>query len=181
MTVNDELPTMPTNRYPNGSNLEFANGSVAWVGLIEKAYAELNEQTNVPHGGELNAASNSYAGIAGGNSDALTEITGQSVTTYMPASATTAAARSSLASTLGQDFSAGRELLVATSGAPNGNLIASHMFEVIGVNASTGTVTLQNPWNTANSEAGLAMTFTETIAQLAAAGVAVYAANGATA
>jgi hypothetical protein len=181
VTVNDELPTMASASYPNGSNLEFANGSVAWVGLIEKAYAELNEQTNVPHGGELNTAGNAYEDIAGGNQDGLIEITGQSVDTYTPTSAMSAAALKTLATTLGADFSAGGELLVATPGNSTGNLVSSHMFEVIGVNAATGTLTLQNPWNTANSDASIAMTFTETLAQLAAAACAVYATNGATA
>ena len=44
--------------WANGSTLEFANGADDdWVGLIEKAYAELNAQTGAPHGMELNSAS----------------------------------------------------------------------------------------------------------------------------
>ena len=83
VTVNNQLPTMPSGYYyANGSKLEFANGSVAWPELIEKAYAELNEEPNAPHGANLNSASNSYAGISGGGGYALTEITGQSVNSY---------------------------------------------------------------------------------------------------
>jgi hypothetical protein len=62
VTVNSELPIMGGGyEWANGSTLEFANGtSDDWVGLVEKAYAELNAQTNAPHGMELNSASESY-------------------------------------------------------------------------------------------------------------------------
>jgi hypothetical protein len=67
--------------WANGSTLEFANGAADdRVGLIEKAYAELNARTGAPHGMELNSASDSYAGIAAGNASALTLLTGQSET-----------------------------------------------------------------------------------------------------
>ncbi len=39
-------------------------------------------------------------------------------------------------------------------------------------------ITLQNPWNTADSGTGLAMSFTDTIKQLASAGCALYATAG---
>ena len=55
MTVNSQLPVMGGGyEWANGSTLEFANGtSDDWVALVEKAYAELNAQTNAPHGMEL--------------------------------------------------------------------------------------------------------------------------------
>ena len=57
--------------WANGSTLEFANGAADdRVGLIEKAYAELNARTGAPHGMELNSASDSYEGIAAGNASA---------------------------------------------------------------------------------------------------------------
>ena len=41
VTVNDALPNLPAGySWGNGSKLEFANGSVAWPELLEKAYAE---------------------------------------------------------------------------------------------------------------------------------------------
>ena len=59
-------------QWANGSTLEFANGAADdRVALIEKAYAELNAQTNAPHGMELNSASDSYEGIAAGYASAL--------------------------------------------------------------------------------------------------------------
>ena len=48
---------------PPGSNSP--TGRPHWVALVEKAYAQLNEQTKAPHG-ELNSASDSYEDIPGG-------------------------------------------------------------------------------------------------------------------
>ena len=78
VTVNSQLPVMTGYQWANGSRLEFANGKTDdWVGLVEKAYAQLNAQTAAPHGMELNTASDSYAGIAAGNGFALTLVTDQ--------------------------------------------------------------------------------------------------------
>ena len=172
VTVNEELPTMPSGySYANGSNLEFANGDVAWPELIEKAYAELNAEPNAPHGAQLNAASNSYAGISAGSGYALTEITGQSVTYFGSSSLT------SDASQIGAAWSANEELLVGTSSIATGNIVADHMFEVIGYNVATDTMTLHNPWGSGYS-GPLAMTFTESLASLAAADCEVFATKG---
>jgi len=172
VTVNDELPTMPSGySYANGSNLEFANGDVAWPELLEKAYAELNAEPDAPHGAQLNAASNSYAGISAGNAYALTEITGQAVTGFGPSSLT------SDASEIGAAWSAKENLLVATSDIATGNIVADHMFEVIGFNAANDTLTLHNPWGSGYS-GPLAMTFTESLSSLAAADCEVFATTG---
>lgn len=179
VTVNSELPTMTSYEQANGSKLEFANGSVAWVGLIEKAYAELNEQTNVPHGAELNTAGDSYEDISGGGAYTLTQITGQAVDTYGLNSSMSSGALNSIESTVAAAFNSGEEVMMSTPSTSTGNLVASHMFEVTGINAAAKTVTLQNPWNTAYGASGLAMSFTETIAQLAAAGCSLYATTGA--
>src|SRR5271166_3665271 len=81
VTVNSELPLMTGYQWANGSQLEFANGKTDdWVALVEKAYAQLNAQTNAPHGMALNSASDSYAGITAGDGSALTLITDQSET-----------------------------------------------------------------------------------------------------
>jgi hypothetical protein len=178
ITVNNELPSMASDEQANGSKLEFANGSVAWVGLIEKAYAELNEQTDVPHDGNLETAGDSYEDISGGGAYTLTEITGQSVDTYGLSSRMSAGALKSIESTVAAGFNSGDEVMMGTPSTSPGNLVASHMFEVTGMNAVAGTVTLQNPWNTAYDGAGLKMSFTETIAQLAAAGCYLYSTTG---
>jgi hypothetical protein len=178
VTVNDELPTMTSAEQANGSKLEFANGSVAWVGLIEKAYAEFNEQTDVPHDGSLDSVGDSYADISGGGAYALTEITGQPVDSYALSFGTSAGALNAIESKVAAGFNSGDEVMIGTPSTSTGNLVASHMFEVTGMNAAAGTVTLQNPWNTAYGGSSLKMSFTETIAQLAAAGCYLYATTG---
>jgi len=178
VTVNDQLPTMPSGYYyANGSKLEFANGNIAWPELIEKAYAELNAEPNAPHGAELNAASDSYAGISAGGAYALTEITGQSVNAYGLSSNTSAATLASDNSQLGAAFSSGEELLVGTSSSASSPLVADHMFEVIGYNAAADTLTLHNPWGSGYS-GSLPMTFTESLASLAASNSWIYATTG---
>ena len=172
VTVNGELPTMPSGySFANGSDLEFANGDVAWAELVEKAYAELNAEPNAPHGAQLNAASNSYAGISAGSGYALTEITGQAVN-YFGASMLSADAAE-----IGAAWSAKEDLIVGTSNIASGNIVADHMFEVIGFNAANNTLTLHNPWGSGYS-GPLAMTFTESLTSLAAADCEVFATTG---
>src|SRR3974390_3884591 len=78
VAVNSELPVMGGYQWANGSTLEFANGKTDdWVALVEKAYAQLNAQTNAPHGMALHSASDSYQGITGGAASALTLVTDQ--------------------------------------------------------------------------------------------------------
>ncbi|MGO4872391.1 MAG: C2 family cysteine protease [Roseiarcus sp.] len=177
VTVNDELPVMGDGyQWANGSTLEFANGSVSWAALIEKGFVELNEQTAAAQAGG-HTTGDAYEDINGGTAYALTEITDQSFNTYALSSKTTTASLSSLMSTLGADWKAGDEIILSTPNNAAGNLVADHMFEVTGVNASAGTITLQNPWNTAYS-GSIAMTFTDTIKQLASAGCTLYATTG---
>ncbi len=179
VTVNSELPVMGAGyQWANGSTLEFANGSADdWVGLVEKAYAELNAQTNAPHGMELNSASDSYAGIAAGNASALTLLTGQSETGYALNPKDSASALASIMSNVASSWSAGEEVLMSTPASSNGNLVGDHMYMITGVNAANDTFTIQNPWNSAYS-GPLAMTFTESIQALAQDDCSLYAASG---
>jgi hypothetical protein len=179
VTVNSELPVMGGGyQWANGSTQEFANGTADdWVALIEKAYAELNAQTSAPHGMELNSASDSYEGIAAGSASALTLLTGQSVTGYALNAQDSASELASTLSTIASSFSAGEEVLMSTPGNSNGNLVGDHMYMITGVNAATGTLTIQNPWNSAYS-GPLAMTFTESIQALAQDNCSLYAASG---
>jgi hypothetical protein len=163
--------------YANGSKLEFANGSVLWPELLEKAYAQLNAQPNAPHGADLNAASDSYAGISAGGAYALTEITGQSVNAFNLGPSTSASMLASDNTQLGTAFSGHEEMLVSTSNNSNGNLVGDHMFEVVGYNATSDMLTLHNPWG-AGYSGPLAMTFNESLASLAANNCSVYATAG---
>jgi len=51
------------------------------------------------------------------------------------------------------------------------------MYIVTGINLTNGTVSIQNPWNTAYS-GSLQMSFTDTIAQLASDNVSIYSTTG---
>ena len=179
VTVNEQLPVMGGGyRWANGSTLEFANGTTDnWVALYEKAYAQLNAQTAAPHGAALHSASDSYQGVDSGNGSALTLITGQSET---PTSLFAGESSTSLASILANTaaaFGAGDEVLMSTSGTSNGNLVASHMYMVTGINASTDALTIHNPWGSSYS-GPLAVTFTESIQQLAANNCTLWVTSG---
>ena len=126
------------------------------------------------HGAQLNQASDTYAGISGGGGNGLEAITGVSPNAIGLSASMGASQLNAITADLGVDFAAKDEILVATPSADNGNLVGSHMFEVVGVNAAAGTVTLQNPWNTSYS-GPLSMRFTETLAQLAADQCGIYA------
>ena len=182
VTVDDALPTMPAGySWANGSTLEFANGSPAWGELVEKAYAELNAQTAAPHGETLNQASDSYAGIDAGSGYALTELTGQAVNDYSFTSRTSASTFSTDNSLFAADWKSGEEMLVGTSNIESGNIVSDHMYEVIGYtagsSAATDMLTLHNPWGSAYS-GPLAMTFSISLASLAADDVTIFATTG---
>jgi hypothetical protein len=178
VTVNSQLPVMSGGYdWSNGSTLEFANGSVGWAALIEKAFVELNEQTAAA-GLDYHPVGDAYQNIDGGSAVALTEITGQSFQTYNLSPGESTTSLNALMSSLYSAGMAHQEVIMSTPNTTTGNLVSDHMFEVIGLNTTAGTVTLQNPWNTADTSSGLAMTFTDTISQLASAGVSFYATKG---
>ena len=176
VTVNSQLPYMSGYDWANGSTLEFANGPVEWVALVEKAFAELNAQTAAANYGG-HPTGDAYEDLNGGTAVALSEITDQTFNTYNLAPTESKTTLSSLMSTLSADFAAGVEVILSTPNADNGNLVGDHMYMVTGVNASAGTISIQNPWNTAYS-GSLQMSFTDTIATLAADNVSIYATTG---
>lgn len=179
VTVNSQLPVMGGYRWANGSTMEFANGKTDdWVALVEKAYAQLNAQTNAPHGMQVGGASDSYAGIAGGTASALTLITDQSETGYALNARDSATQLASIMSSMASGWSAGEEIIMSTPAASSGNLVGGHMYMITSMNAATDTFTVQNPWNGAYT-GPLKMTFTETLQQLAADNCALYVTHGA--
>jgi hypothetical protein len=179
VTVNEQLPVMGGGyRWANGSTSEFANSTVDnWVALVEKAYAQLNAQTNAPHGMSLNSASDSYAGINAGSGSALTLITDQSEAPISLSARESSSALAQVLSSVTSSFKSGEEVLMSTPGASSGNLVGSHMYMVTAINASSGALTIQNPWGSAYS-GPLAMTFTETIQQLASDNCALWVTSG---
>jgi hypothetical protein len=174
VTVNSQLPYMSGYDWANGSTLEFANGTVDdWVALVEKAFVELNEQTAAAsYGGHTSG--DAYEDINGGTAVTLSEITDQTFTTYNLTPGESGL--SSLASILSADFAAGDDIILSTPNVDNGNLVGDHMYMVTGV-TSAGAISIQNPWNTAYS-GSLQMSFTDTLAQLAADNVSIYVTTG---
>ena len=83
VTVNNELPVMLDDyEWDNGSTLEFDNSSSLWSPLVEKAYAQLMEQTSVIPGADNGVNGDSYADISGGGGQGITLITGQQYNAY---------------------------------------------------------------------------------------------------
>jgi hypothetical protein len=165
VTVNDELPEMSNGQdlYP-GTTLLFENGNGAlWAPLLEKAFAQLDEQSGVATG-ELGVNGDAYEDIAGGWWQGLTEVTGQSVNSY--------GASASILSTLQTAFASHEDVIMGTGGdgPPGSNLVGGHMYMVTGINAAAGTVSLMNPWGTSGAGNGLEMAFTDSISTLAADG-----------
>jgi hypothetical protein len=158
--------------------LEFANGNTDnWVALVEKAYAQLNAQTNAPHGMQLYSASDSYEGISEGNGSALTMIADQGVSATSLTSSTSSSTLASILSSVASSFSSGEEVVLETPAASKGNLVGDHLFMVTGVNAATDTLTIHNPWGSAYS-GSIAMTFTDSIQQLAADNTTLWVTSG---
>ena len=159
VTVNNQLA-----QYSGGgrSGTVFEHGKGAlWAPLVEKAYVELLEQ--------LGAKGSNYNNIDGGADNGLQVVTGQSDTWmgFTPHESTSAL--QSLLGTLQTAFNSKEEILFASqTNNSAANLVGSHMYFVTGVNAAAGTVSLENPWGSNGAGSGLQMTFTDTIATLAA-------------
>ena len=66
---------------------------------------------------------------------------------------------------------------MSTPANSSGNLVGDHMYMVTGINATTDVVSIQNPWGSSYS-GPLAMSFTETIQQLAADDCTLWVTSG---
>jgi len=182
VTVNNQLPLMTGGQsYAGGAKELFANTtSSLWVPLVEKAYAQLMEQTSVIPGQQLGVNGDAYADTSSGWGWSLTELTDQSYTSYSLYAGEASSTVSSILGTLQSAFAAGQELMMGTSGnsvAAGSNLVADHMFMVSGVNAAAGTVSLMNPWG-ANVSSGMQSSFTTSISTLVADGATLFATTG---
>jgi hypothetical protein len=172
VTVNSDLAYMKGYQYASGSTLMFDNGGSSgtmWSSIVEKAYVEFRSQQS---------GVNSYASIAGGWDNGLTDLTGQAVQDYAPHGETTSQLNS-LLSTM-QTALNNHEVVLMNDASANSalHLVGGHMYDVLSVNVAAGTVTLDNPWNSNGGANGAGMVFTDSIASLASAGVDFHVAQG---
>jgi hypothetical protein len=181
VTVDNAMATLQKGYHvADGSNLAFDDGGASgstWSEIVEKAYTEFRGDTD-PSTNSASAPQNSYTRISGGWDEGIAAITGQSVKDYAASAYTSASAEKTLTSAL-QSAITGKD--VVTMSTENANdaalgLIGNHMYAVLGVNASTGMATIDNPWNANAGTSG----GTETISILAllAEGVTFHASVG---
>jgi len=167
VTVNSQLPSFDASHYSNlsGTSMEFDGSATSlWAPLIEKAYAQLMEQTSTIC---YNAHANSYATIDGGDSNGLSTLTGQSISTTEISATTSTASVVSLLASVQTALASGNGAMVGTFDREiNNDWVAGHMFAVKSVDAAAGTVTLFNPWGTGLAAYGQDAIFTATVADL---------------
>lgn len=174
VTVDNQLPVMTDGgSNNNGSALKFANGANGqpiWAELVEKAFAQLNAEPDAFHG-SAGHTSNAYAGMSDSQAEyALQEITGQSSITYYCNKLVADVA------TIGAAFQSGEELELSVGSLTKGyqgNLVADHVFEIIGFDAANQSFTIHNPWGSASETKTDPMTFTMSVQDLANAGASI--------
>lgn len=136
ITVSDALP--------NGDWTAHTASGAQWVTLLEKAY--------VAYDAEFHGAANAWSAISGGWDGGLTAITGKHDSSYISAyTASQTAWDTTVDKAVIAALSAGEEVLFGSfmnDKGTNGktDLVADHMFAVIGYDQTTGDFILRNPW-----------------------------------
>ena len=142
LTVNNYLPASSGCFVYAGGYQSIRNpNNVLWVGLAEKAYAQLCES-----GWNARPQSNAYASLNGGAaSSSLAVITGAQESSTNPFASSTSF------------INAIANGMLLTLGSYAGNsalgVVGDHDYSVLGYNVSNQTFTLLNPWGWNNSNA----------------------------
>jgi len=160
-TINKEVAIDIYNRIALSGNANYDLGGELWVSLLEKAYAQLNAQSNLgPHVNAWNGE-NSYQAIEGGFAAPIKQITGLNYKYYSSYyngkfdAFSSGEYYSSSANTYKQsiiDSLKGGSIgwlgsFGYTSGA-NGktNFVDGHAFMLLGYNSATDKFIIRNPW-----------------------------------
>jgi hypothetical protein len=163
VTVNKELPVHSDGQFyfagyqQYGQPSNYKNGSnVLWVGLAEKAYAQLAEEgwSRNPNGpnfssgftdneGAHGASVNAYSSLNDGTFNVLQQLTGRVNYTWWDFTAQGAEAKMEAA------FAKGDMVIMSTpSSTPQGDpLIPFHVYMLEAVNTKAGTFTFVNPYD----------------------------------
>jgi hypothetical protein len=117
-----------------------------WVALAEKAYVQMNECGWI-RPSSWGGGQNVYTGISGGSmAQALNQVTGQSTVSYA-----TAGSASSTFTAFASAFSAGKSICLGSNSSPvSSQIVGGHAYAVVGINTTTKTVTVFNPWGLNN-------------------------------
>nr|WP_246781394.1 C2 family cysteine protease [Rhodoblastus sphagnicola] len=186
VTVDKQLAVMNSGTQNNGSNLLYdssTNGSL-WGQLAEKAFAEFTSELNYGNNAMYNIASDGNSYFASGLNTTLGDFsqlslqdsstTHYNLTSDISANAHYSAMKTWLGNQITAALSSGNTVTMQSTSGSTGeifssNLVSNHSFAVVGYNATTQKVTLDNPWN-ANG-VNITTQFSMTLDELAAEGV----------
>ncbi len=145
VTVNSALPESSGIVYTNNMLFNQTTANL-WADLVEKAYAELNASGVLPR-----PAGNSYAAIAGGWGDPITELTNKPMNYYNVTSSVSA--QNTLKQNMVAALSQNNEIWLGSFAQmfdSSGKLTfeSSHAYSVIGYDSKTGNFVIRNPWGT---------------------------------
>jgi hypothetical protein len=196
VTVDSQLAVMNSGTANDGSSLEYDNSTNGskWGQLAEKAYAEFLSEVN---GGsndmanlQMDGDSFLYSGLNESLADfSQTSLQDVSTTQYNLTSDTAAnshytAMKNFLGTQITTALSSGNAVTMNCNASgftgqvfETNDLVADHSFAVTAYNATTQTVTLDNPWNADGSH--VTTKFTMSLDDLAAEGV-TFNVNGGT-
>ena len=165
-TVNAALPTRTSGSLPFAANMSHSPSGELWVALLEKAYAQLNAQSNV-QGESTWKGESSYQAVEGGMAYPIKEITGLNYKYYtkqnwtaidgFEAGVVNVKTAAELKQTMINAFSAGAIGWLGVSNQQyidpvNGKLDfvagpgSGHAYMLLGYNSVTDKFIVRNPW-----------------------------------
>ena len=136
-----------------------ARSNELWVALAEKAYVQVNECGWI-RPSSWGGGQNVYTGISGGSmAQALNQITGQSTVSYA-----TAGSASFHFHGVCFRIQLGKSVCLGSNSNPvSSQIVGGHAYAVVGINTTTKTVTVFNPWglNNGHDSGTITLSWTE--------------------